>query len=293
VVPPSKENICAVVVTHFTDAGIGQRLERTKSQVSHVVVVDNASQSTSLERIQAAACTPGIELIQNPINVGVAAALNRGIEWARTKGYQWVLLLDDDTLPAPDMVATLIRAFEQFPARNQVAMIGANVAPEPASGGKQSQNGWWRIVETIITSGTLLSLAAAEVIGPLREQFFLDCIDFEYCLRARRMGFQVLEVVPHIMQHMLGNPKTVRLFGLTISTYNHKPFRSYYRIRNFITLIREYAFWDPWWIIRMSYAITKIVVLILLLEESRASKFGYMLLGFYDGLLGRFTRRVV
>lgn len=281
------------MVTHFTDSGIAQRLEQTKGQVSHVVVVDNASESTSLERIQAAACAPGIDLIQNPVNVGIAAALNRGIEWARGNGYQWVLLLDDDTLLAPDMVATLIRAFEQFPDRNQVAMIGANANPEPGSRGKLSQSGWWRIAEFIISSGTLLSLAAAQQIGPLREQFFLDCVDFEFCLRARRMGFQVLEILPSIMEHTIGNPKIVRLFGLTIRTYNHKPFRSYYRTRNFIALIREYSLCYPWWIIRMSYAMTKIAVLALLLEESRASKFRYMLLGLYDGLLGRFTRRVV
>jgi len=290
---PSKGNICAIVITYFPDQGLCDRLDQTKAQVAHAVIVDNASDEETFKRVQAGLCKPGIDLIRNPVNFGIAAALNQGMKWARTKGYQWVLLLDQDTVPAQDMVATLIRAFNEFPDKSQLAIIGSNRVLHPVTKAKRSQNGWWRVTETVITSGSLLNVEAAQRIGPFREEFFIDCVDFEFCLRARSMGFKIIEILVPIMQHFIGNPKTVRLLWSKIRAYNHRPWRSYYMVRNFMVLIREYVLKDPWWIFRMSYAMTRIMAVTLLVEGSRISKFRYMLLGFYDGLLGRFTRRVI
>ena len=49
----------------------------------------------------------GYFLIAPRENLGVAAAQNQGIEWAKQQGATHVLLLDQDSLPHPDMVARL------------------------------------------------------------------------------------------------------------------------------------------------------------------------------------------
>lgn len=289
---PCKENICAVVVTYFPGEGLSDRVLRAKEQVGHAVIVDNATSGEALERVQAATCLPGIDWIQNPANLGIATALNQGVEWARQHGYKWALLLDDDTVPGPEMVATLIRAFEEFPDRNRLAIIGTNRILNP--GNEQlSLNRWWTIGDTVITSGSLLELSAAQRIGPFRDEFFMDFVDFEYCLRARSMGFQIVEILIPTMQHFIGDRKTVRRLGLTIFEFNHRPWRSYYKIRNFMFVAREYLFKDPRWVFRMSWGMAKVSVVAALIEDSRIPKLRYTLLGFYDGLLGRVTRRVV
>lgn len=289
---PCKENICAVVVTYFPGQGLSDRVLRAKAQVGHVVIVDNATSGEALERVQAASSAPGIDLIRNAANLGIGGALNRGVSWASSQGYKWALLLDDDTVPGPEMVATLIRAFEEFPDKNRLAIIGSNRIFHP--GNEQlSLNRWWTIGDTVITSGSLLELSAAQRIGPFRDEFFMDFVDFEYCLRARSMGFKIVEILVPTMQHFVGNSKMIRRFGLMIHTYNHQPWHSYYKVRNFMFVAREYLFKDPWWIFRMSFATAKTAVVAVLIEESRVPKLRYTLLGFYDGLLGRVTRKVV
>lgn len=290
---PCKENICAVVVTYFPGQGLSDRVLRAKEQVGHVVIVDNATSGEALDRVQAAACLPGIDLIRNAANLGIGGALNRGVSWASSQGYKWALLLDDDTVPGPEMVATLIRAFEEFPNKSSLAVIGSNRVLNPVTRTRRNQNGWWSAGDAVITSGSLIELGAAQKIGPFRDEFFMDFVDFEFCLRARSMGFKIVEILVPTMQHFIGNSKMVRRFGLRIHTYNHQPWHSYYKVRNFIFVARKYLFTDPWWIFRMSWATAKTAVVAVLIEESRVPKLRYTLLGFYDGLLGRVTRKVV
>jgi len=289
---PSKENICAVVVTYFPDPGLRDRLDRTRPQVADIVIVDNASDEQSFKNVQAGLGSSGADVIRNSANLGIAAALNQGLQWAHSKGYQWVLLLDQDTVPALDLVPTLIRAFNDFPDKNQLAMLGSNRVLNRVPNKKYSTNGWWGITEMVITSGSLLSLDAAGKIGPFREDFFIDCVDFEFCLRARSMGFKIVEILVPRMEHFIGEPKTVRLLWWRIHAYNHQPKRSYYLMRNFIVLTREYCLKDPWWLFRMSYAIGRVMLVTVLLEESRIAKLKYILLGLYDGLVGRFARDI-
>jgi rhamnosyltransferase len=290
---PTGENICAIVVTYFPDCGFPDRLSHTRQQVSHVLIVDNASDIETFKYVQKALSQPNTDVIQNPGNLGIAAALNQGLQWAREQGFAWVLLLDQDTIPSPHMVRTLIRAYDEFPDKDQLAMIGTNCFPDSPSKGKQSiRSGWWTVSKMVITSGTLLQLEAARLIGSFRDEFFIDCVDLEFCLRARVKGFKIVEILEPIMDHSIGVPQTVRLLWFRISTYNHRPWRSYYEIRNFIILVREYVFKDSQWALWSIYVAMKAIPIRLLLEESRLRKLGYMTLGLYDGITKRFDRPV-
>lgn len=292
-IAPCKENICAVVVTHFPSFGFRDRLARTAAQVAHVAVVDNASEGDAFGRVQEAALLPRVDLLRNAENLGIAGALNRGVEWARRHGYQWALLLDDDTVPADDMVATLVRAFDEFPNRDSIAVIGSNRVLNPVVRQNAGQNGWWVTSSTVITSGSLVDLSVLEVIGSFRDEFFMDFVDFEFCLRARSQGFKVLEVLVPTMQHFIGNSKVVHRLGLRIHEYNHTPWRSYYKARNFTLVLRKYALKEPRWSVRMLWAMAKTTFVAVFIEESRLAKLRYTLLGVYDGLLGHVNRRVL
>lgn len=292
-VSPCKENICAIVVTHFPSEGFRDRVIRARQQVGQVVIVDNATEGEAWERVKAASDAPGINLIQNSGNLGIGAALNRGVSWAQDHAYKWVLLLDDDTVPAPDMVATLIRAFEEFPDKNRLAVIGSNRILNLIKRTRRKQSGWWSTTVVVISSGSLIDLSAAQKIGCFREEFFMDFVDFEFCLRARSKGFKIVEVMVPTMQHFVGDSKIVRRLGLRIHTFNHQPWHSYYKMRNFIFVIREYLLKDPWWVIRMCWAMSKTILTALLIEEARISKLKYTLLGFYDGLFYQVSRKVI
>jgi rhamnosyltransferase len=286
---PSKQNICAVVVSYFPDGGFGQRLRLISNQVDHVVVVDNGSGEAIGERIRAALSTAEMSFIPNPSNLGVATALNQGVKVAQGKGYAWTLLFDQDTVPWSTTVQKLASAYGEFLDKDHLAALGCDRFLKAAARGPR----WWTESKTIITSGTMLSLAAARAVGPFRDEFFIDCVDFDFCLRARAKGFSLVEILEPIMGHSVGAPKPTHLLWFQGRTSNHRPERWYYMVRNNLTLIREYFWRDPGWAFRAAIFRARDLVLVLLLENSRMRKVKYVGLGFWDALLRRFDRKVL
>ncbi len=75
-----------------------------------VVVVDNGSVDFSADKLAEAA--PEIRLIRNPTNLGFAAGCNVGMRNALSRGADYVLLLNNDTIVAPDFLSQLVRVAE-------------------------------------------------------------------------------------------------------------------------------------------------------------------------------------
>jgi rhamnosyltransferase len=284
---PSKSNICAVIVTYFPDEGFANRLSRIHMQVGHVVVVDNASDEETFKHVQTALSEPRIDVIRNSENLGIATALNQGVRWALENGYDWTLLLDQDTTPFHNMVRILTRAYDEFPRKNELAMIGSNYTPDlqPDSGASTAPS--WVKRKIVITSGSLVSLEVFRIVGFFRDEFFIDCVDFDFCLRTRSMGFEIIEVPEPIMQHFIGNPTAHRLPWAETETTNHNPWRWYYMTRNHLILWREFLWKDPAWVVKAAYSRIRVTLFMLLFEESKFLKVKYITLGFRDGIMGR------
>jgi len=284
---PSSENVCAVLVSYFPEGDFLSRLRQIRSQVAQLAVVDNASSDKTVNLLEAAQAELGITVIRNPANLGIATALNQGTRWAMEKGYAWCLLFDQDTTPAPGMLQTLIRAYNEFPHKDRLAVLGSNYRGSQSAAVCVQKTQSWIEQKTVITSGSLVSLAALECIGPFRDEFFIDCVDFDFCLRARSMGFEVVEVIEPVMEHFIGAPSRHRLLWSQRNVFNHSPFRWYYKTRNNIVLCGEYLWKEPAWVIRAVGARILESLLMLLFENSRLLKVKYMAAGFCDGVSGR------
>ena len=117
--------IVAVVVTYLPSVdALGCLLDALLPQVDRVVVVDNGSGpglATWMDGVR-----PNVEFLPLGRNTGIAAAQNLGIRRARALNADFVLLSDQDSLPAPDMVSQLVAvANEKVRSGAQVAAIGA------------------------------------------------------------------------------------------------------------------------------------------------------------------------
>src|SRR6185503_4020206 len=84
-----------------------------------IVVVDNASTDGSLAAIGSA--YPAVHILSLVENRGYAGNNNAGIAWAIEHGSDWVLILNEDTVLAPDCVAQLVEAGESDP---RIGMVG-------------------------------------------------------------------------------------------------------------------------------------------------------------------------
>lgn len=295
-VTPRKTDICSVMVTYRPDAGLTNRIMHLRDQVGKVVVVDNNSEIAELSALKQLSLELGVHLIFNNENLGIGAALNQGVRWATEQGYAWVLTLDQDTVVANDMVSTLASVYEHYPEKQKLAIIGSNYT-DPNSKRlflrpSQVNHSFWHEVKTVITSGSLVSVAAYFTIGPFREEFFIDCIDLEYCLRARSRGFKVVLAPEPLMQHSIGRTTMHRLPWKITGTSNHPPVRRYYMARNHVVLMREYLFREPLWVLRMAYSHLKSSILFLLFEQNRFLKLKCSAMGLLDGLVSNYGRRL-
>ena len=161
------ERVAAVIVTYGPDDGFAARLARTAGQVGRVIVVDNHTDE-SVRRVLRGLAAPRIEVIENPRNLGIGAALNQGVRRAAALGCAWVLTLDQDSEVDADLIQGLGAVYAGCPFLEQVALVSANArskhsgqiavrCPSPAVAYVEAK--------TPITSGSLLRVAAYAAAG--------------------------------------------------------------------------------------------------------------------------------
>ncbi len=233
---------------------------------------------------------PSVNLIANSANLGVATALNQGTCWAHQHGFRFALLLDQDSEPMDSMVETMAKIYDDFAPKDKLAVVAANsynkeshrIAVEiPA----QNEEDWIEVKQAI-TSGSLICLQAFRDIGPFRDDFFIDSVDFEYCLRARRKGYRIILSVEPLMYHSAGTPQKRNLLGRTVWTLNHDTVRCYYIARNYIVLSRKYLLLEPRWTLSYSWATLKWFIKLCCFETDRLNKLKQIASGIKHGLAG-------
>jgi rhamnosyltransferase len=276
--------VCAVFVTHHPDAAFSTALNGVSPQVSWVVIVDNGSTDAELRMLGDLVTDARVELIINGENLGVARALNIGMQRAAALGYAQVLLMDQDSQAAPDMVASLLSIYASFPDRERLAVIGANFFdvsgrfPEAADPGLQDVQ--WDEVESVITSGSLLPLSAYSVVGPFRDEFFIDYVDTDYCLRARAKGYRVIKSKKQLMSHALGSPTLHEWLWLKKWTNNDT------------VMLRESGKYRAGrWVLKSFSRRLKRCKRIALYEQMKASKIVAVIQGWWDGVRGNMGPR--
>ncbi len=281
------ENVCAVVVAYFPDEDFAERMKVLLPQVVVLVVVDNTPTQGHVQQLMS--LSEGerrIHLIENHRNAGIAAALNQGLEYALQIGCKWLLTLDQDTRCYPDMVSTLLQVHEV--CEPKAAVIGGNYF--------DSQNGWLKIPsgdgteyleqKTVITSGSMVDAGVAWAMGGFREDYFIDQVDHEFCLRMRAHGQRVVISCKPVMDHSVGRTGGVRLPLLGILP-NHPPLRKYYIARNSVVTILKYWRKEPEWCLRRSIRLLLGFFLLALLEKQRLVKIHAFAAGFMDGMRNR------
>lgn len=288
---PTPHNICAIVVTYHPDEGLPERIERILGQVDKVVIVDNHSSETCLAMIKKISAHLEIHLILHDENLGIATALNQGIRYAIDCGYTWALTLDQDTVPYQTMIQNLISAYHDCPFKEKVGIVGPNF--QENNTGKtllhdsEYENNSWLAMNEVITSGNLLCIPIFEKIGSFRDDFFIDCVDLEYCLRLRANGYRIIVATKIGMIAFLGNAKVQKFLWRTVMPYHYPPLRYYYKTRNGLLLAQEY-FWKEiaWSLSRLTMPIRD-GLRITLFEDNKILKLGYICLGIYHALISK------
>ncbi|MES9990799.1 MAG: glycosyltransferase family 2 protein [Candidatus Thiodiazotropha sp.] len=298
-------NVVAVTVTYNVDDRFESALLSYLDQVAKVIVVDNSSDPESREWLAAWVNSMGdrVRLIQNGQNLGLGRAQNIGIRAALDGGAEWLLLMDDDSRAAPDMVSTLLQTAQQQQANlailapcyheQSVSREARYVtAPEGAYNKPRfliQDFSMGPIVSNLfiaISSGSLIRASLFRDIGLIRESFSIDYLDVDFCLRALRRGYRILAVGDAVLYHQLGAQTEHRLLGWRFWAWNHSVSRRYTIYRNRTRIWREYLFTFPGFIFYDMLASLHDLLRILMFEQSKLRKLWAAVKGMAVGLLG-------
>lgn len=284
---PVAGTICAVVVAFFPDQTFGERLSSLLPQVGMVLVVDNTPAEGRAHQIKALfEADAHVCVIENQTNMGISVALNQGLDFALEQGCNWVLTLDQDTQCRPDMVQALLQVYAA--CEPKPAVIGGNYL-DPRDGHLKvpmGEAGDFLEQKTVITSGSLIDASMARSIGGFREDYFIDQVDHEFCLRVRCYGRQVVISRKPVMEHSVGSHGGVGLpvFGILP---NHSPLRKYYITRNTLIIVSTYWRQEPAWCLRRMVRLLLGLGSMALLEKHRLAKVCAFVAGAVDAIRQR------
>jgi rhamnosyltransferase len=284
-------SVCAVIVTYHPAPKNIEHLSSVAAQVQGMVVVDNASSKDELSRLRTASHTMGFQLIENAENLGIAEALNQGVRWAKSQGYPWVILFDQDSNITDGFVAQLFAAWELHPQREKVGSIHPKyIDPDSRFDPivRRADDGG---PVTSLTSGALMPSWIFDKIGVFASEYFIDEVDIEYCYRMRAAGYLVADSSQAVLHHYIGHPTQFTLLGFSFRPVNHSAVRRYYMSRNRIVFCRKYFRVFPGWVWQHMKDSLRETIKCFIAEQDRARKFRSLILGTWDAFTGKMGKR--
>jgi rhamnosyltransferase len=287
--PVERSNICAVIVTYFPKAGCADNLTALAPQVGHIVVVDNGSSAAAFEPVQAAVERLGASVIRLGSNLGIAAALNAGLRFAREQGFHWLATFDQDSQITPGMIESMAEALGSYPRPDEIAIVtpchvdrrlGVTVRDRD----NEARGADWRVIRSTMTSGNLLNVRIATAVGGFDDSLFIDYVDHELCLRLRRHGYRILEATRATLLHSLGAMERRLFLFKHVTVTNHPAVRHYYRARNRLIVWRLYRKYEPTWVIRDMRRFLFETMYVVLYEKEVGAKLPMIMRGLRDGI---------
>lgn len=228
--------VCAVVVTFNRINLLEECLNKLLNQSVplDILVVDNASTDGTQEFIKKE--YPSLGLIELSENVGGAGGFYEGLKKAYEMGYEWVWILDDDTMAEPNTLEELLEAYDAFTSQMKPTILASKVVwndgtvhPMNISNLKDDYELSMLAAEKLTLSirsssfvSMLVNRAMIEKYGLPHKKFFIWNDDFEYSARVLKNEFGVL-VPKSIVTH-----KT----KIKYSPLESSGERYYYEVRN-------------------------------------------------------------
>lgn len=204
-----------------------------KNKIS-TIIIDNSPNGRTIKRInQIDSGTNDVKVIKSKTNIGFARAVNIGIK--SVKEYDYILLLNPDTVLKEDSISKLVSCLE----RNNAGICGGKtIGVDGNESGsyfrfpnifvglfdftnlrKICKNDKWHkyfyymdstrskkeFPVDVVTGGyMLMSKKTIERIGLLDERFFMYLEDVDYCIRAKRKGLKIFHTDKSEILHVGG-----------------------------------------------------------------------------------------
>lgn len=253
-----------------------ENLDSICGQVQNIIVCDNGSDN--IAEIESLSCGySNVEMIKLGKNLGIAAALNRLMEWGERQNQDWMLSLDQDSVCDSDYVN---RMLPYLTVEKNLGIVAPVIVDRNVGIVGHNPKNDYESVNTCITSGSFSRIDVWKNIGGYDEKLFIDSVDFEYCYRVRKKGYLVIQVRNVKLLHEIGNSRIRKFLFFKVSVKEHSAFRKYYIARNNIYYPLKHKLWLRF--IRAHLRNLWMIVVILLYEKDKNEKIKAVLNGWHD-----------
>ena len=189
-----------------------ESLEKLDYVNAEVVIVDNGSTNGDIAKIREFCLIPkpyALNPIFNAENLGFSGGNNVGIKYALEHGADYVMLLNNDAVAAPDFLTHLMQAAESDArfgilgsriykyGTEEIAFDGGKVNKWLTKGVHMNPTGSDPVgldgakeVDYITGAAMLVKREVIERVGLMREEYFLYYEDVDWCLRVRKAGYK-------------------------------------------------------------------------------------------------------
>ena len=169
----------------------------------------------------------------NGINQGIPTALNYALSYAIKNGYDYLLTMDQDSVLEnfDNYKNTVIKKNQE-----KSCIVGAyqTFLESKLSEDIFSEYKW------VITSGTIFPIRLLNEIGGFETSFFIDTVDIEVCIRARKYGYKCYICRTGKLIQKYGVKHTIKMLNKTINYVVYSPDRIYGIFRNLTMLLITY-----------------------------------------------------
>lgn len=283
----SSPRVGAVVVVYQPEADVLENLRILAAQVDALVIVDNGS-NEAFRELLGPTLNARVELIRHPKNLGIATGFNTGVRRLIELGCEFVFTFDQDSgIPAAftdGMVDSMLEAEQQFGPVGVFLPDWRDVKPGFAS---ESVGHDLLEVHSGISSGSLYRTSIFSKVGFFADEYFIDGVDIEFCLRCRQSRFKVIQNKTWIVGHNLGQRLEVNLMGIRFSIHVHSALRKYYIARNRILNYKKYGFTEQKWFWSDFLTLLRDLFHVLAYENRKWEGLKSMFLGFWDGITNK------
>lgn len=248
------KQVCAVVVTYNRKMLLVESLNALLAQTYHVdriLIIDNASTDGTAELLREKGFLDNslIKYLPMSTNTGGAGGFREGIEWAYKNGFEWIWVMDDDTIADPSALSELLLAHQRFDKEQQPKLLASKViwidgslhtmnGPAVKISDNESlilaaQHSTLSVRHTTFVS-TLLHKTAVQQYGLPIADYFIWVDDVEYTARILRNEFGVL--VPNsLVLHKTAKKHTWK---------DDNPAKAYYHVRNNVWMLTRSSAWS-------------------------------------------------
>jgi len=217
-----------------------------------IILIDNGSQNSFPDEINK---SEKIHVIKNENNEGFSKANNQGIKYSIKNGFDFVLLLNNDTLIKNDLINSLVRQSSTLNQKiiqplilnydgSKIWNAGGKINNffgtfQTLEKGKVFNNFKINRIYTDWFTGccVLIKLEIFNHVGYFDERFFAYYEDVDYSIRLKKMGYSIALMTNSYLQHYeSASSKSMNKIEGNLSPYVH-----YLNIRNHILLLKKHS----------------------------------------------------